>query len=92
VSDVTFAPPDPATFLHDRFAPTPAVAAAPGVAVATIGGSPTPEEAAAALAAVEALWPRPVVAADAGATRPNAWRFSGRWWARPVAARRERPW
>jgi hypothetical protein len=24
--------------------------------------------------------------------RSPAWRFSGRWWARPAATRRERPW
>lgn len=54
--------------------------------------SPTAEETAAIVAAVEALWPRPVVTAAPTAERPNAWRFSGRWWARPVPARRDRPW
>jgi hypothetical protein len=52
---------------------------------------PTDEETAAIVAAVELLWPRPVVSATSAA-RPAAWRFSGRWWARPVAARRDRPW
>lgn len=53
---------------------------------------PSDEEAAAIVAALEALWPKPVtIVPDAG--RPaNAWRFSGRWWTRPVAARRDRPW
>ncbi len=39
----------------------------------------TPQELAAILAAVEALWPR---AADTARTPPDpgAWRFSGRWW------------
>lgn len=53
---------------------------------------PTDEEAAAISVAVEALWPRPVVPVDEPAHRPPAWRFSGRWWARPVAARRDRPY
>jgi hypothetical protein len=51
---------------------------------------PTDEEAAAIAAAVEVLWPR------GGAVVPDeptpAWRFSGRWWVKPVAARRQRPW
>lgn len=55
------------------------------------GGTPTEAEVAAILAAVEALWPRPV-APEPGPTGPHPWRFSGRWWARPVAARRNRPW
>ena len=53
---------------------------------------PTDEEAAAIAAAVEALWPRPVVVVEESEHRTPAWRFSGRWWARPVAARRDRPW
>ena len=52
--------------------------------------TPTDEEAVAIAAAVEVLWPRPVVLdTPAG---PPAWRFSGRWWRKPIAARRERPW
>jgi hypothetical protein len=52
----------------------------------------TEEEVAAIAAAVELAWPKPVVVVSAAADRPPAWRFSGRWWAKPVAARRERPW
>ena len=50
------------------------------------------EEVAAILAAIDALWPRPAVAAVSDA-RPSSWRWSGRWWAsgRPVAAERRRP-
>jgi hypothetical protein len=52
---------------------------------------PTEEELAAIVAAVEAAWPRP--AAVAGPPdRPAAWRFSGRWWAKPIPVRRDRPW
>ncbi len=54
---------------------------------------PTDEEAAAITAAMEALWPRPVVVVPtAAAEAPSKWRFSGRWWSRPVPVRRERPW
>ena len=52
--------------------------------------SPTPEELAAIVAAVEVAWPRPVIAATAPG--PSPWRFSGRWWSRPQTARRDRPW
>jgi hypothetical protein len=52
--------------------------------------SPTEEEAVAIAAAVEAAWPRPVAAAPAPQT--PRWRFSGRWWTKPVPARRDRPW
>ncbi len=53
--------------------------------------TPSDEEVAAIVAAVEAAWPRRVVVADEP-RRPPVWRFSGRWWARPVPARRDRPW
>jgi hypothetical protein len=56
------------------------------------GVVPTDEELAAILAAYEALWPKPVMA-DVGAApaEPPRWRFSGRWWSKPVALRRGRP-
>ncbi|MGD9796829.1 MAG: hypothetical protein AB7H43_08570 [Acidimicrobiia bacterium] len=56
----------------------------------SIRPEPTDEEAAAIAAAVEVLWPRPGHAPPAEPT--PAWRFSGRWWVKPVAARRQRPW
>jgi hypothetical protein len=44
------------------------------------------------MAAMEALWPRPVMMVTAEQQRrAAAWRFSGRWWSRPVTARRDRP-
>jgi hypothetical protein len=53
---------------------------------------PTEEEAAAIVAAVEAMWPRPTIVIAEPAKRPSPWRFSGRWWSRPVPARRDRPY
>ncbi|HVM53923.1 MAG TPA: hypothetical protein VM262_12045 [Acidimicrobiales bacterium] len=56
--------------------------------------TPTEEEMAAIAVAVQALVLRPVVVAggaDAGPPSP-VWRFSGRWWSRPVPVRRFRPW
>jgi hypothetical protein len=56
-----------------------------------ISGDPTDEETAAIVAAVELLWPRAVVVGSALEPRPSPWRFSGRWWSKPIAARRDRP-
>jgi hypothetical protein len=59
---------------------------------AEITPTPTEEEAVAIVAAMEALWPRPVASAEPVDFRRNpTWRFSGRWWARPLVARRDRP-
>ncbi len=59
-----------------------------------ISVTPTPsdDEVAAIMAATEALWPRPIVNGPATPRRNNVWRFSGRWWSRPVPARRDRPY
>jgi hypothetical protein len=60
--------------------------------MATFLSDPSPEELAAIMAAVEIAWPKPVVIAPAaGADGPPPWRFSGRWWNRPIPSRRERP-
>jgi hypothetical protein len=50
----------------------------------------TDDEVAAVVAAVQAVWPRrsAVLSAD----EPSRWRFSGRWWSKPVPLRRSRPW
>ncbi len=54
---------------------------------------PTDEEAVAVMAAMHVLWPRPVGDADSYAgPRVPVWRFSNRWWARPVPSRRVRPY
>ncbi|HET6795007.1 MAG TPA: hypothetical protein VFH45_11220 [Acidimicrobiales bacterium] len=56
--------------------------------------SAPPEVAALIAAAVEVTWPRPVIVADSGPRTDDRfhWRMSGRWWARPLAVRRARPW
>jgi hypothetical protein len=59
---------------------------------AEIEPSATEEETAAIVAALEMLWPRPVVRTADLPRRTPVWRFSGRWWAKPVPARRDRPW
>jgi len=48
------------------------------------------DEVAAIVAAVEVVWPRPP--APAPVDRAPRWRFSGRWWSKPVPLRRSRPW
>jgi len=51
-----------------------------------------PEVVAALAAAVEVSWPRPAaLPTDESSEGRRAWRFSGRWWARPSLARRDRP-
>lgn len=56
----------------------------------TSGGDPTDEEVAAIAAAVEVAWPKAVALVD---HEPHQrWRFSGRWWSKPVPLRRVRPW
>jgi len=51
--------------------------------------TPTDDELAAIMAAVEVAWPRP--AGAEAVDEPARWRFSGRWWSRPVPTRRDRP-
>ena len=55
---------------------------------------PEPEAAvlAAIVAAVDQAWPRHDPGPGPGKSDSTAWRFSGRWWAKPVPARRDRPW
>ena len=59
--------------------------------VTDVSPAPSADEVVAIMAATEALWPRPVVNAHEEPPRSTAWRFSGRWWSRPVPARRDRP-
>jgi len=52
---------------------------------------PSDEELAAIVAAIEVAWPQPQHAATIEKA-PLRWRFAGRWWTKPVPARRDRPW
>lgn len=54
-----------------------------------ISPEPTEEEAVAIAAAIEVTRPVAVLAPEV--ERESRWRFSGRWWSRPIAARRSRP-
>lgn len=54
-----------------------------------VSPAPTDEEAAAIVAAVEVAWPRAAAPAE---RRTERWRWSGRWWSKPVPLRRRRPW
>ena len=57
-----------------------------------VHGDVDAETVAAIAAAIEMTWPRPGGAAATAASRPPAWRFSGRWWSQPLPLRRARPW
>lgn len=56
------------------------------------GGTPSDEELAAIVAAVEAVWPRPAPAVPRREVVSARWRFSGRWWSLPTISRRDHPW
>ncbi|HEX4903821.1 MAG TPA: hypothetical protein VFU93_00110 [Acidimicrobiales bacterium] len=56
-----------------------------------VSPTPTDEELAAIVAAHAALAKSVVVVAEEPSGPSTAWRFSGRWWSRPVASRRFRP-
>jgi len=53
--------------------------------------APNDAEVAAIVAAVEALWPRPMVVESGHSERVPKWRFSNRWWITPLPQRRQRP-
>jgi len=61
------------------------------VADPLISPAPTEAEAAAVMAAIEALWPKPPLVPPEP-VRTLAWRFSGRWWQRDRLAHADRPW
>ena len=58
----------------------------------TMSPAPTDEEAAAIVAAAEALWPRAAALGPVSDQRNTSWRFSSRNWAQPTPIRRLRPW
>jgi hypothetical protein len=53
---------------------------------------PDEEELAAIVGAIEVAWPKPVVLTPPTNAQPSRWRFAGRWWSKPIPARRDRPW
>ncbi|CAN5702602.1 hypothetical protein BH10ACT3_BH10ACT3_02900 [soil metagenome] len=59
-------------------------------AVHTISPEPTDEEAVAIVAAIQLGLPG-AGGGDDGLPPVSRWRFSGRWWSRPVPSRRARP-
>jgi hypothetical protein len=69
---------------------TPSGATLPGP---TLSGPTPPDPAvlAAITAAVQLAWPRPAPPDEQNPVH-EAWRFSGRWWHKPVPVRRDRPW
>jgi hypothetical protein len=64
--------------------------AAAASTVHTISPEPTDEEAVAIVAAVQLGLPG-AAGGDDGRATVSRWRFSGRWWSRPVPSRRSRP-
>jgi hypothetical protein len=60
------------------------------VEIAGITPEADDEEVAAIVAALELAWPQPVEVPDE-TDEPARWRFSGRWWTKPVPLRRDRP-
>jgi hypothetical protein len=64
---------------------------ASAVSVTAVSPMPTDDEVVAIIAGVEALWPKPAMVVNTATPRHTTWRFSGRWWSRPVPARRDRP-
>ncbi len=64
--------------------------AATTTTVTSIAPEPTPEEAAAIVAAIQAGLATGGVGEPTMAEMPR-WRFSGRWWTKPVPQRRDRP-
>ena len=52
---------------------------------------PDAETLAAIMAAIEVAWPRPVAVGGGDGRPAPRWRFSGRWWTKPIPARRDRP-
>lgn len=54
-----------------------------------VHGDATDEEVAAIAAAVDVAWPQ--AGPPAAPEPPPRWRFSGRWWSKPIPVRRDRP-
>jgi hypothetical protein len=61
------------------------------VEIASIRPEADDEEVAAIVSAIELAWPEAAEPAP-DTDEPSRWRFSGRWWTKPVPLRRDRPW
>jgi hypothetical protein len=61
-----------------------------GPCIASITPEPTDDEVAAIVSAIELSWPAPSAVAESEVI--ERWRFSGRWWTKPLPLRRDRPW
>jgi hypothetical protein len=61
------------------------------VEIAAITPEASDEEVAAIVSALELSWPA-ATGDDAVREEPARWRFSGRWWTKPLPLRRGRPW
>jgi hypothetical protein len=59
--------------------------------VLVVSPEPSAEDAAVIAAVLELTRPTVTVAIEGPFATPT-WRFSGRWWSRPTAVRRDRPW
>jgi hypothetical protein len=72
---------------------TTATSVAPAPSWFGLGLRPEVDPAVLAVLAVAAneVWPRRQVELAAEPSRSPMWRFSGRWWTKPAAARRDRP-
>jgi hypothetical protein len=69
-----------------------AASASASASLSLSGPPPTdPAVLAAITAAVQLAWPRPAPPDEQDPVH-EAWRFSGRWWHRPLPMRRDRPW
>ena len=76
----------------DPVAPTPPERPDHRVAGLAVRPRPGPDVLAVIAAAADAAWPRPApFPADERGPAAAAWRFSGRWWMKPVPLARERP-
>jgi hypothetical protein len=62
----------------------------PPIEIAAITPEASDEEVAAIVSALELSWPAPAIADD-DEFEPARWRFSGRWWTKPLPLRRGRP-
>jgi hypothetical protein len=59
--------------------------------IAGISPQPSDDEVVAIVSAIELSWPV-ASASEVSDEDVERWRFSGRWWTKPLPLRRDRPW